>query len=220
MGVHKRFNDTGEEAEVSKAKQPVLNVSGARNKSASTIKKSLKREGIQPKRSKQSLKTSMRAIQRLLNNKGSDLNETVRKRKEAELEELKRLKEEHDRREVEKRMAQKYKMVKFFERRGLQRRLDKIVRKGDKVADAEEKKQIMCDLRYICEYPKDKKYISLFPSGGHTKESKRRVEEMRAEIERNANKSAADETLEGDAVKLGEPDRKNEDDFFLNDDTD
>lgn len=165
-----------------------------------------------------SVRNQVRAIQRLLKNKANELTPRVRKEKEEEMQQLLRIRDERDRRKLEKEMAEQYRMIKFFERRKLERILEKIIKNGDKPGDAERKKQVLCDLRYVQEYPKDKKYIALFPSEGHTEESLRKVEEMRNEIKQrsmdeNAGERSShpkDSKVEGQVLAV-------QDDFFVDD---
>lgn len=218
MGLHKRFDADGDEP--AGKQRPALSVDGPNGNSASAVSKKGKftQKGIRNKRmgSSKSVKGNIRSIQRLLKNKGAEMAPAARKAKEVQLEELIRIKDEHERRELERTMVKKYRMIKFFERRKLQRTLDMIVQKGDKQEDAEQKKQILADLRYINEYPKDKKYLALFPSGGHTEESRKRLEQMRKEILTKRTEAG----VEGAAKESSEPKQgeleKMEDDFFLN----
>lgn len=218
MGSHKRFDEDGEE--VIAEKQVTSDASKRAGVSGHVISKPGKRNHKPQagKKSKtKSIRGQIRSIKRLLNNKGDQLTPAGQKAKQEELKELIRLRDEHDRREAEREMATKYRMVKFFERRKLQRTLDKIIEQGDKPEDAAKKKQTLSDLRYVTEYPKDKKYISLFPSGGHTDESRSRVEEMRKQIEGKANRKGAEHPSGVDRVPANGNEFNREDDFFLND---
>lgn len=218
MGIHKRFDEDGKEVSVEKC------VSSDARKPTGVSSRVISKPGRGDhklhggKKSKtKSIRGQIRSIERLLKNKGSQLTPGAHKAKEEELKELIRLRNEHDRRETEREMATKYRMVKFFERRKLQRTLDKIIEHGDKPDDAEKKKRILTDLRYVTEYPKDKKYIALFPSGGHTDESRSRVEEMRKEIESKADGKGSKDPSGADVPADG-IEFTREDDFFLNDD--
>lgn len=213
MGSHKRFPVDEDDGSVKR--ETPLKVDHPEGKSGFPISKkaNFTQKGVKRKNSSKSVKGNMRSIQRLLKNKGSEMAPAARKAKEAQLEELTRLKDEHDRREKERAIAKKYRMIKFFEKRKLQRTLDMIVQKGNKEEDAEQKKQIMVDLRYINEYPKDKKYLSLFPNGGHTEESRKRLEDMREQI---VSKSTLVEAEKGASIENNETKQGHEeDDFFL-----
>ena len=112
-------------------------------------------------------------------------------------------------------------MVKFFERRKLERKLQGILDRGDKEEDRAQKEEINRDLKYIRNYPKGKKYIALFPTAGHTKASREKLEKMRKEIEgassvdnvrQRKNKNNAGKSTES---KNGEAGSGSEDDFFV-----
>eukprot|EP00177_Eucheuma_denticulatum_P003357 GFKZ01006067.1.p2 GENE.GFKZ01006067.1~~GFKZ01006067.1.p2 ORF type:complete len:235 (-),score=37.44 GFKZ01006067.1:1567-2271(-) len=233
MGVHTRFSDddepdTGRSAAfsplpLSRSTEPVPSLDQSKPHPVSNrIKKkqgagkvsnwkSTTRNNTRPK--SKSVKSQIRAINRLLENKGKDMTPAARKEKQSQLQQLIRLRDEHDRRENERKMADKYRMVKFFERRKLQRVLDKINQRGDRKEDDQRKKQVLRDLIYVTEYPKDQRYIALFPSGGHTEQSKRRVEEMRKQIEaRRSGRPLPDEGA-------NEGDQQPVDDFFVDDST-
>lgn len=239
MGAHIRFDDDGSEQNVKtpihpfnttptkRPSNPKPNASSSRVLKAEVqIKKSSKNKRHLSRRANgahkaKSTKNQARTIQRLLNNKGNELAPCARKEKEEELKQLRRVCDEHDRRELERKMVERYRMIRFFERRKLERILGKIVKNGSRAEDAEQKKQVLRDLRYVTEYPKDKKYIALFPSEGHTEESLQRVEEMRKEIEGGLMKQNAGEI---DTLSTGPKSEQQvsaeRDDFFVNDESD
>lgn len=224
MGTHKKFGEDDEETIVEKPVPTFLSKTSAskqrRHISKPNRNDRQQRSGKQPSSHGKSIRGQLRSIERLLKNKGSQLPPGVRKAKEEQLKELIRLRDEHGRREAERKTLTKYKMVKFFERRKLQRVLDKIIEHGDKPEDGDRKKQILRDLQYIDEYPKDKKYIALFPSGGHTEESRKRVEAMRKEIEGKSGINGAESPSRTGDDNPGGTETNVGDDFFLNDDSD
>lgn len=239
MGAHIRFkDDEAEQSIISSTSslnptptqpQSIPRSSASHNRTLRPtvqVKKSSKNKRHSARRANgahkaKSIRNQVRTIQRLLNNKGNELAPRARKEKEEELEQLLRVCEEHDRRELEKRIAERYRMIRFFERRKLERVLGKIVEKGDKPEDADQKKQVLRDLRYVSEYPKGKKYIALFPSEGHTEESFKRVEEMRKEIEGRLVEQNAGEmtTLPTDPNHEGQVPAER-DEFFVDDASD
>lgn len=222
MGMHKRFDDDEEGTVTEKpvaAKANSWTPRPGRGISKPGNRGTKQHTGKPPKT--KSVRSQLRSLERLLKNKGAEFTPGARKAKEEQLKELIRLRDEHDRRESEKKTAAKYRMLKFFERRKLQRILDKIIEHGDKPEEAEKKKQVLRDLRYVNEYPKDKKYIALFPTGGHTDESGRRVEEMRKEIEGKADRRGSEDPSGADEVKpVGNAAMNDGDDFFLNEESD
>lgn len=188
MKSHVRFDSDGEAEEI----KQTTDIERKQNSQATkTIEKKQRPQskGKGNKKGKEKpIRVQIRSIERLLNNRGDKLSEAAKKAQRERLEELIRIRDEHDRRSREKANIKQYRMLKFFERRKLQRKLDKIIEKGNKPQDVQEKQQVIKDLNYIDRYPKNKKYIALFPSNGHTEESKKRVEEMRAFIEGNNEK--------------------------------
>ena len=60
----------------------------------------------------------------------------------------------------ERRMVKKYKMVKFFERRKVERELAKLAKAGEDTSETQRK------LNYIAYYPKTEAYIAMFAEGG------------------------------------------------------
>lgn len=217
MKSHVRFDSDGEAEEV---KQNPDVEPKQHSQATKTIEKKQRPQprGKGNKKGKEKpIRAQIRSIERLLNNRGDKLSEAAKKAQRERLEELIRIRDEHDRRSKEKANIKQYRMLKFFERRKLQRKLDKILENGDKPKDAQEKQQVMKDLNYIDRYPKNKKYVALFPSNGHTEESKKRVEEMRAFIEGDNQKTvdiAVPNAKQGTSSddQAAEPET---DDFFL-----
>ncbi|PXF47033.1 rRNA-processing protein EFG1 [Gracilariopsis chorda] len=152
----------------------------------------------------------VRSLERYLNKMGHQLPPAALKQKKQELEEWKRVAAERKRRTREQKFESRYKQVKFFEARKVRRLLESIAKKGNRSEDEQAKLQAEKDLRYIESYPKDKKYIALFPSRGHTEESRRKVEQMRAFIE------GSNDAVEKDTSPRSPSVLQDEDDFFLN----
>lgn len=167
--------------------------------------------------------SQIRSLERLLKNRGSTLPPKVLAEKKQQLEQLQRLTREQDRRHRERDVSKKYHMVRFFERRKLQRILDGIERSGNKPQDLECKQQALRDLKYVTRFPKGRKYISLFPKDGHSEEACAKVAAIREEIENGAvnNPLLATAHVQEEQGPDGEPaDAGNDeaqDDFFLDD---
>lgn len=195
-----------------------------------------------------SLRGQIRGLRRTLAHRGEEMTPAARAAKEAEIEGMVALADDRARRERERELAKKYHMVKFFERRKLQRRLEKLAEKvkkndaaGDAAGDApelaERKMALEADLFYVQNFPKDKPYVALFPSAGHTDESRAEVEKMREVIlaaggvsaqaapttrsspdaEEESAAGAAAGASAGADVKDGEASSEGGDDFFLDD---
>eukprot|EP01135_Chromosphaera_perkinsii_P007540 Nk52_evm24s913 gene=Nk52_evmTU24s913 len=112
-----------------------------------------------------STKQKIRDIERLL--RKPDLLATVRQEKERILELLKGKIEHKVVAEKEKKYASKYRMVRFFERRKLLRKIlaleKKTAKEGEKVEYVKELEVVQGDMNYVKYFPKDRKYVSLFP---------------------------------------------------------
>lgn len=106
-----------------------------------------------------SIKKMIRDTNRLLNR--PNLPADMRREQERKLAALQVALIDRQKAEVERDMAVKYRMVKFFERKKALRRLAAAQASGKTEAVAE----AQLDLAYILHFPKDRKYISLYPAG-------------------------------------------------------
>lgn len=239
MGVHTQF-ESDDEGQIS-SPVPSKNVAkrsmskpDSRPMSASDPPKYPERARRRPsKRGSMSQKPAgaqIRALERLLENKAHTLPVAARKQKEQELAELRRLAGEKTRRKVESSIAKKYHMVRFFERRKLERTLLALEQKQEVNPKVQAKKmQVMKDLNYVRNFPRGRKYVALFPKGGHTEESRAEVEAIHAEVERFLKGSSIDNApASNDAPKSGvtngdtdfgdeDDSAEQTDDFFLED---
>lgn len=118
------------------------------------------------------LKKQLRDTQRLLSR--ANLPADVRRDKERMLSALQVQMDERQKQEQTRKMVSAYRMVRFFEEKKAVRHLKQAL-KGEE--EAAKEKAIM-DLNYVLHFPKDRKYISLFPSAETTDE--RVLEERRA----------------------------------------
>ncbi|XP_031574903.1 rRNA-processing protein EFG1-like [Actinia tenebrosa] len=116
---------------------------------------------------KKSLKEKIRGVQRLLRQK--NLPATVRVAQERMLTMLQENFKESAKKQQEMKMAKKYKMVKFFEKRKLSRMYKSCLNELTVCTD-EQREELNSNLQllkhqwnYITHFPKDEKYISLFP---------------------------------------------------------
>lgn len=114
-------------------------------------------------------KKRARSIERLL--KRATLPEAVKKQKEAELADLMQEAKHSKRVAREKLNSRKYHGVKFFERRKLERRIESLKKQLDagssSSSDADlpgELREAEHDLLYVLHFPRNKKYLSLFPT--------------------------------------------------------
>lgn len=220
----------------------LLGISGADAGGAGVTKKSKnerrggrnKKKVATQRKGNASLRGKIRGLERTLAHQGDSMTPAARKAKEEEIVSLKALFEDRRRRERERTLAKKYHMVKFFERRKIQRRLDKIgelSKKPDADLEAlgERRKSLQADLGYVTNFPRDKPYVALFPSEGHTEESLAAVEKVRGEIlagdfgdgseDGSARMGAASSGADDEVNKAGDSDAVDDhDDFFLHGD--
>ncbi|XP_032225208.2 rRNA-processing protein efg1 isoform X2 [Nematostella vectensis] len=120
------------------------------------------------KNRKKSLRDQLRSVQRLLRQENLPANMRVAQERILNmLEKELRDKAKEDR---DKKIAKKYKMVKFFELRKVQRKynnckknLDTCTEDHERKSLEEELKQIQQQWNYVTYFPTEMKYISLFP---------------------------------------------------------
>lgn len=124
------------------------------------------------------LKKQIRDTQRLLSR--ANLPADIRVEKERKLAALKLALADHEQSEMERALQVTYKMVKFFDRKKAERHLMKAMKKNDDAA----KEEAIKNINYIINFPKDRKYISLFPS---VETSDERVLEERRNIRDKIN---------------------------------
>ncbi|KAK3277171.1 hypothetical protein CYMTET_14799 [Cymbomonas tetramitiformis] len=136
--------------------------------------------GRKPKRAtgeaegkKGTLAKQMRDITRLLKR---DIPNGMRIAKEAEMQELQKQVALKNKSKIEQKYERRYKHVKFFEWRKVDRALRQLAKKEEngETVTAEQKArkaQLEKDLDYITNYPKDEKYIALFAKGTDSSES-------------------------------------------------
>lgn len=119
---------------------------------------------------------------------------------------------ERGRRKHEFKASRKYHMIKFFERRKIERLLDK-------ESDHLKKIQLERDLNYVLHFPKDRKYIALFPKAPHSDEMMQTVNEIKDEIATAMSTSgnAKDSVMKNDGEEVSEKEKKDmeKDDFFI-----
>lgn len=171
------------------------------------------------KKGNESIGRRIRSLERLLKKIGDDMAPGTKRTKEQELASLRALRTERARRANEAAMAKQYRMVKFFERKKIERRLKQLDGKED-TESTKQRKQLVLDLRYVDEYPRDTKYIALFPSKGHTPESLKQVEDIRKRIDAALHSSPDDDSkIAVDASATRDTEGNNaEDNFFLAED--
>ncbi|XP_031487244.1 rRNA-processing protein EFG1-like [Nymphaea colorata] len=166
-----------------------------------------------------SLKNQIRSVERILLRK--DLPIEVKNAQEKRLEELKAKQEIQNRSAVERKLSLRYRRVKFFERRKIERsirRLEKLQRSADPTMQrtvSEQLSQLREDLEYVRFFPKTEKYVSLF-MGGDNPEIVEKRNRMRKLIKANLLAAAASgKDIEETGSDEDGPLDVSEDDFFL-----
>nr|XP_043637985.1 rRNA-processing protein EFG1 [Erigeron canadensis] len=187
------------------------------NKTTASNKSSL---GVEkkPKAKLISLKRQIRSTDRLLR---KDTRPEVKEALEKKLEGLKSQQRTLDNLALERKLSLRYKKIKFFERRKLERnirRLEKQQRtssgQAQEVEIAEQLSKLKEDLEYVRFFPKTEKYISLFKKGENTETIDKR-NSLRKQIKENiaaavaSGKDLEETGSDDDGVELSE------DDFFL-----
>ncbi|KAI5061982.1 hypothetical protein GOP47_0022521 [Adiantum capillus-veneris] len=172
-----------------------------------------------------SIKNQIRSVERLLR---KALPLEVKDAQQRRLEDLKRQAELHSHAELERKMALRYRKVKFFERRKIERAIRRLERFQRAAADnpaedstrqaadmAQKLGQLKEDLEYVRFFPKTEKYVSLF-TGGDDQVIVDQRNKLRDQIKANLAAAAAagvepEETGSEDdgAIDLSE------DEFFL-----
>ncbi|KAI5481478.1 hypothetical protein MNV49_004235 [Pseudohyphozyma bogoriensis] len=113
------------------------------------------------------LKAQLRQTKRLLAK--DDLTADLRLTTERRLEVLEEELEKAEKGSVEKKMVTRYRGIRFFERQKVLRKIKAAKKALAADPEAEEHQvallEARVDLYYVVQYPKDKKYIALFPEG-------------------------------------------------------
>ncbi|QEU58653.1 Efg1 [Kluyveromyces lactis] len=115
------------------------------------------------------IKKQIRNVERLLQKRRDVLPDTVIVEKERMLEGLKFELKEAELRQIGRKNAKKYHMVRFFERKKALRRYKQASKKV--IADPENKRlqkelrDCTIDLCYVVNFPRLSKYIALYPTG-------------------------------------------------------
>ncbi|XP_057871602.2 rRNA-processing protein EFG1 isoform X2 [Cryptomeria japonica] len=147
-----------------------------------------------------SLRNQIRSIQRLLR---KNLPQEVKEAQEKKLDELRKLVELQAQSELERKMALRYRKVKFFERRKIERRIRRLEKQQrvalehsaeEVVANAGQISQQLSrlkeDLEYVRFFPKTEKYISIF-MGVNDPELVGKRNKLREQIKANLAAAAA-----------------------------
>ncbi|CAN6441151.1 unnamed protein product [Victoria cruziana] len=166
-----------------------------------------------------SLKNQIRSVERILLRK--DLPIEVKSAQEKRLEELKKRQEIQNRSAVERKLSLRYRRVKFFERRKIERRIRRLEKLQKSAAPAtqgsisEQLSQLREELEYVRFFPKTEKYVSLF-MGGDNPEIVEKRNGMRKLIKANLLAAAASgKDIEETGSDEDDPLDGSEDDFFL-----
>lgn len=160
------------------------------------------------------IKKKMRDIQRLLMKKRDVLPADVLLENERALETLKVELQNAEQQHTVKKLSKKYHMVRFFEKKKALRKYKQAKKQADELISTEaEKKEIKkakkalkvseIELAYIVNFPRDRKYIALFPneSGNKTDDDEKtkvgllQTDEMRSAFKKEIEQMIKDNTL-------------------------
>lgn len=182
MATHKTFNEDGDG-------------SGEENNNEETFLQGQqspfpKQQKTTKNKQQKSISSRIRALERFIQNKGNQLPPSAITTKRVELEELRRIANARGKRKVEFKSSRRYHMIRFFERRKLERALEK-----EGPIDKQKLKELKRDLKYVVHFPKSKKYIGLFPKGGLTTLAKLEIDGIRKEIDRSLGHGDEDEKM-------------------------
>lgn len=172
-----------------------------------------------------SLKNQIRSIQRLLK---KNIPQEIKEVQEKKLAELRNLIELQDQSKLERKMALRYRKVKFFERRKIERGIRRLEKQQRAALEhtgedlemqageiSQQLAQLKEDLEYVRFFPKTEKYLSLF-MGGNDPELVAKRNKLRELIKANRAAAAASGI---DLEETGSDDDGNmdisEDEFFL-----
>eukprot|EP00049_Salpingoeca_infusionum_P022938 m.9624 g.9624 ORF g.9624 m.9624 type:complete len:245 (+) comp5475_c0_seq1:165-899(+) len=143
-----------------------------------------------------SLAARIRDVERMLKR---DLPATIRVAQERKLESLKTEVSDKQRVELEKQYAQRYKKVKFLERRKLQRIVDRVDKLAEPTAeDNAQKTDALVKITYIRTFPPAERYISVLKPDSELKDDAR---EQRATLLEAAKTTLKDEQAKAGAKK-------------------
>ncbi|XP_057783303.1 rRNA-processing protein EFG1-like [Salvia miltiorrhiza] len=165
-------------------------------------------------------KNQIRSIERMLR---KDLPLEIKEAQEKKLEELKRQQDIQNRLALERKIFLRYRRIKFFERRKIERRIRRLEKQqrastgqAQEADISEQLSKLKEDLEYVKFFPKTEKYVSLYV-GGDEAEIVEKRNTLRKQIKDNLIAAAAsgkdlEETGSEDDGTLDPSD----DDFFLN----
>lgn len=187
------------------------------------------RGGAHSESRQRAVRGQIRGLKRLMAHRAKVMTPQERQAREEELRSLEALAVDRERRERERKLAKKYHMVKFFERRKIERRLESVGERIIRVMATEDnetslkelkkrKEELEKDLQYVTCFPKDRPYVALYPTNGHTDTSRSQIEEIRRGIELGMYAAETEGSDEGDdsEANVGENMRVDDgDDFFL-----
>eukprot|EP00639_Heterosigma_akashiwo_P011717 CAMPEP_0206363460 /NCGR_PEP_ID=MMETSP0294-20121207/1607_1 /ASSEMBLY_ACC=CAM_ASM_000327 /TAXON_ID=39354 /ORGANISM="Heterosigma akashiwo, Strain CCMP2393" /LENGTH=294 /DNA_ID=CAMNT_0053808813 /DNA_START=47 /DNA_END=929 /DNA_ORIENTATION=+ len=166
------------------------------------------------KKKKQSRKNQIRNLSRLLRKEG--LPEEQKHELQQKIKMLESEISDHKTKERVDKMQDKYKKIKFFERKKVTRKISQTKKKIEKNGDPNKNKELQLrlkkledDLQYIDFYPPTQKYIGLFANENDDEKTMKRKGKMR-EMALKAARAAAEE--KGSGGEGGDQDQSAEED--------
>ena len=138
--------------------------------------------------------------------------------KQGKLKELKELKKQEKSKKEAEKFKTRYDKIKFFEKKKIIRRLEKLDKKLKEVETGEDKAELEEDrlkyknyLTYVNNFPDTQKYLSLFPTGEDAEKSSEQRDQMMTKILKTAevkSKLREKELLEMDKAQESEQDEE------------
>ncbi|XP_003383120.2 PREDICTED: rRNA-processing protein EFG1-like isoform X2 [Amphimedon queenslandica] len=169
------------------------------------------------------LKQQLRDTNRLLSK--SDLPETVRVSKERIAKLITQEIKEKEKKERDKKINKKYKMVKFFEKRKVTRKLKSLTKQlitatdEDREALLLEIDNLKKDLNYITYFPNGHKYISLYPTTSTSERSLQMRDDIYQSITRQVSEGTISDSFHSNSLCDSQDkkvhDKKLTDEFFM-----
>jgi hypothetical protein len=139
-----------------------------------------------------STKNKIRSIQRTLDRKGDKIPPEVQEKLRSRVEALKKDYDTVKLVEKEREYALKYRKIKFFERKKLERKLaqhtNALEDKGLSTKEIKSLKKkrdaVLADLQYVLYFPRDMRYVSIFNNPREVTDKLRTSEEFQSKMER------------------------------------
>ena len=129
----------------------------------------MKNKQQKQKKAEGSISKRIRDTERIL--KRENLSADMKSEQERKLKALKVLRQEERKSQIERKYSEKYRMLKFFERQKCIKRIKSLSKQLLTCSDRkiqDELEEYKRKLNYVYHFPRNKKYVSLFPTTPYT----------------------------------------------------